>query len=166
MAQLDVHNVLGVIHGGLQEVVPNLPTVFGVGDLHTVQEPLNLQVGASVWNKLFVSKSQTFFNSNPVVESFPWSARASPSALTTKISAEPSTILVSPEVLPQESHTVSDLFHHRELLEASTHVCYELEFPRLSQSCLRLPRTAQGRPQPSRATQDRPQLPRTAQDCP
>ena len=126
MAQLDVHNVLGVIHGGLQEVVPNLPTVIGVGHLATVQvqdfaklysrqEPLNLQVGASVWNKLFVSKPQTFFNSNPVVESSPWSARASPSALTTKISAEPSTILVSPEVLPQESHTVSDLFHHRGL---------------------------------------------------
>ena len=30
VAQLGVHNVLGDIHGGLQEVVPNLPTVIGV----------------------------------------------------------------------------------------------------------------------------------------
>ena len=47
-----------------------------------------------------MSKPQTFFNSNPVVDSSSWSARASPSALTTKISAEPSTTLVSPAVLP------------------------------------------------------------------
>ena len=30
VAQHGVQNVLGVIHGGLQEVVPNLPTVIGV----------------------------------------------------------------------------------------------------------------------------------------
>ena len=102
-------------HGGLQEgVVHALPIVQGVGGLAVVQglvkdsantfprqEPLNHQHGVSVWKRLFVSKPQTFlFNSSPVVESSPWSARATPSAWPTKSSATPSTTLVSPEVLP------------------------------------------------------------------
>ena len=116
VAQHGVQNVLGVNHGGLQEVVHALPTVHGVGGLATVQvqvqdfakpfprqEPLNLQHGPSVWNRLFVSKPQTFINSSPVLESSPWLARATPSAWPTKSSLTPSTTLVSPEVLPSTS---------------------------------------------------------------
>ena len=118
LTQFGVHNGLGGIHGGLQEVVPTLPTVIGVGDLANTQvqdfakpfprqEPRNLQIAPSVWNKLFVSKPQTLFNYIPVVETSSWSARASPSTSASKISVVPSTTLVTRKVSPSRTSPTS-----------------------------------------------------------